>query len=135
MVCHICGGETAVINSRPQVRSNSVWRRRRCILCDTVVSTSETIDYTKSIVVRPRTTKQLEPFSRDRLFLSLHKSLGHRNSALTDAAGLCTTITTKSITRAHNGVLDADTIMQVTVVALSRFDSLAAQHYQAMHKI
>lgn len=135
MVCHNCGGETAVVNSRPQARSNAIWRRRRCTLCDTVVSTTETIDYTKSIVVRPRSDKYLQPFNRDRLMLSLHKSLGHRDTALTDAAGLCATIMTKSIPHAESGVLDARTIIQVTLVALNRFDKLAAQHYQAMHKL
>lgn len=135
MVCHVCGGGTAVINSRPQARGNSVWRRRQCVLCDTVVSTTEVIDYTKSILVRSPSNKQLQPFNRDRLMLSLYKSLGHRDSALTDAAGLCTTIMTKSVSRADAGILAAQTIIEVTLVALNRFDTLAARHYQAMHKL
>lgn len=135
MVCNTCGGETAVLNSRPLKRTNQVWRRRRCTLCDTVFTTTETTDYTKSLVVRPAKTKRLEPFERDRLLLSLHKSLGHRQTALTDAGGLCATIITKVVPLAKNNVVDTRQIIETTLVALNRFDKLAAQHYQAFHKI
>ena len=135
MVCYICGGSTQVINSRPQKRTNQVWRRRACILCDSVFSTEESIDYTKSLRVQSIGNRQLEPFSRDRLLLSLHKSLGHRPIALHDASGLCATIMTKVTQRAQNGVVSRENIIQVAMVALNRFDTLAAQHYQAFHKL
>lgn len=135
MVCYKCGGETAVINSRPQKRANQVWRRRHCTLCDAVFSTTEAIDYSKSLVVRPRVQKQLEPFDRDRLLVSLYKSLGHRPTALSDASGLCATIITKLTPAETNNVVAAQQIVQITLVALNRFDKLAAQHYQAYHPV
>lgn len=138
MVCILCSADTQVINSRPQKRSNQVWRRRQCVLCDTLFSTQEAADYSKSIFVggRPGDSNRptLEPFERDKLLLSIYKSLTHRPDALRDAGGLCATIITKLATAAHNGVLDRGIITQTTMVALTRFDKLAAQHYQAMHK-
>lgn len=135
MVCYICSGETVVLNSRPQKRTNQVWRRRHCTLCDTLFTTTETIDYAKSLLVRSGTNKRLVPFERDRLFLSLYKSLGHRASALTDAGGLCATIIAKVTPTATNNVVEAHRIAEITLVALNRFDKLASQHYAAFHKI
>ena len=133
MVCYTCGGETAVLNSRPQKRTNQVWRRRQCTLCDALFTTAETIDYTKSLLVRTNFNKQLLPFERDRLFMSLYKSLGHRATALTDAGGLCATIIAKVTPTATNNVIEARHIAETALVALNRFDKLAAQHYAAFH--
>ena len=135
MVCYKCSGVTAVLNSRLQKRTNSVWRRRGCELCDAVFTTIEAIDFTKSFVVRSRKTKRLTPFVRDRLLLSLYKSLGHRTDGLTDASGLCATILAKLGPSSENGELSDRRIIEVTLVALNRFDTLAAQHYQAFHKL
>jgi transcriptional repressor NrdR len=134
MVCVYCGGDTQVINSRPQKRINHVWRRRQCTLCDTLFSTSEAPDYSKSLLVGGSSTTKLEPFERDQLFLSLHKSLEHRPTALHDAGGLCATIVVKLRPTVQNGVITRTAIVQTAIVVLHRFDALAAQHYQALHK-
>lgn len=135
MVCYQCGADTQVINSRPQKRLNQVWRRRSCLLCDAAYTTTEGIDYGRSLLVRSATNKRLVAFERDRLFLSLHKSLGHRATALSDASNLAATITAKVAPLAAAGVVSARTITEVALVALNRFDKLAAQHYQAFHKL
>ena len=102
-------------------------------MCDAAYTTTESIDYTKNLLVRDRTKKSLVPLQRDQLFLSLYKSLGHRRTALTDAAGLCDTVITKIAPLAVDGVIDAQRITETTLVALNRFDKLAAQHYAAFH--
>jgi transcriptional regulator NrdR family protein len=135
MVCYICGGDTQVTNSRHQRRTNHVWRRRACVLCDAVFTTIESIDYTKSLSVRSANARDLEPLSRDILLLSLHKSLGHRPTALSDAGGLCATIIAKLTSQAVDGIIETSAIAQTALVALSRFDKLAAQHYQAFHAV
>lgn len=94
-------------------------------------SSVEAADYRKLFVVG----EKLDPFERDRLMLSLYKSLGHRPTALSDAGGLCATIITKLVPSAHKGVLQRQLIIQTALVALTRFDKLAAQHYQAFHKL
>ena len=133
MVCFICGGDTQVTNSRHQKRPNQVWRRRACVLCDTLFTTTEAIDYTKSLAVRSTKKRQLTPLNRDILLLSIYKSLGHRPTALTDASGLCATIIAKLASQAVDNIIETRAIAQTTLVALSRFDKLAAQHYQAFH--
>jgi transcriptional regulator NrdR family protein len=104
-------------------------------LCDTAFTTTEAIDYTKSLLVRRPSTKRLVPFERDRLLLSLYKSLGHRSTALSDAGGLCVTIIAKVTPLAKNNVIQTPQIIETALVALTRFDKLAAQHYQALHKL
>ena len=133
MVCIHCGSGTQVTNSRPQKRSNQVWRRRQCVKCRAVFTTAEAARYEAAWAVRGK-SGEINPFSRDKLFLSLHKSCGHRETALNDAAGLTDTIIKKLAGHVTDGVVRARDITQVTQVALNRFDKAASAHYAAFHK-
>jgi transcriptional regulator NrdR family protein len=75
-----------------------------------------------------------EPFSRDKLLLSLYKSCEHRKDALSDAASLTDTVIKKLLTQVQNGVINRTHIIQVVQVALNRFDKAASVHYTAFHK-
>lgn len=134
MVCIYCGGDTKVINSRHQKRANNVWRRRQCTVCNTVFSTIEAPDTSLSITVRKHQSV-LEPFERDKLFISVYESLKHRKSALADATGLTTTILTRIYQLAQDSVIERDIIVTVTVSVLERFDTVAATHYMAYHPV
>jgi transcriptional repressor NrdR len=133
MVCIHCGSETQVTNSRPQKRSNQVWRRRQCVKCQAVFTTSETAQYEAAWAVKGKTGSP-KPFSQDKLFLSLHKSCGHRKTALSDAKGLTETIINKLPVHIVDGTVSSHDIVQVAQVALNRFDKAASTHYQAFHK-
>ena len=78
--------------------------------------------------------KRLEPFSRDKLFLSLYKSCGHRQTALNDARGLTETAIGKLRAHITNGSLESSDITLVVQVALNRFDKAASVHYRAFHR-
>lgn len=132
MVCIQCGAETRVTNSRPQKRNNQIWRRRQCLSCGAVFTTEETAQYGAAWLVR-RKSGALQPFSRDKLLISLLKSLEHRKTALNDAAGLVETIIGKLYSQVSNGTLESRQIAQISLVALNRFDAAAATHYQAFH--
>ncbi|MEK7594106.1 MAG: hypothetical protein AAB436_00505 [Patescibacteria group bacterium] len=132
MVCIHCGSETHVINSRPQKRLNQVWRRRRCNTCQAVFTTEETTQYQAVWAVRGL-KNGVEPFSRDKLLLSVYKSCEHRKTALEDARGLTDTIINKLRDRVVDGVLTRPVITQVTQVSLNRFDGAASVHYAAFH--
>ena len=132
MVCNTCGAKLDVSNSRQLKRTNQVWRRRNCTMCDVVVTTLEGIDYRRSLVVTG--SKKPTPYERDRLFLSLYKSLQHRSTSLTDAGALADAITAKLAVQAKSGALQKSQIAQAVQVALTRFDKLAAAHYAALHK-
>lgn len=133
MVCIYCNGSTQVTNSRPQKRTNTVWRRRQCLQCKTVFSTIEAADTSLSITVRKN--KQLEPFLRDHLFISVYDSLRHRKSALADATSLTNTMLTTIYQLAEAAVIDRDVIVTVCATVLERFDTIAATHYRAFHPV
>ena len=140
MVCTFCRNATQVINSRFQKRRNSVWRRRKCLNCGRIVTTSESIDYEKSwTVVTPAAgnpkKQPKQPFLRDKLLISIHKSLGHRPEPLRDALGLAHTIIGKLDTSGavQDGELTTTAIATLTLDTLKRFDKVAATMYQAYH--
>lgn len=135
MVCIYCGEETAVNNSRPQKRSNSIWRRRQCKSCGSIFSTEEHVDYEKSIVVQyfDGSSVRLRPFLRDKLFASIYRSCQHRPTALEDTIGLTDTVIAKVWQLTESGKLEAATIATVTFKVLKRFDQPAAISYRAFH--
>lgn len=131
MVCIHCQSETQVSNSRLQKKLNRVWRRRACSQGH-VFTTLETADYASQWLVTG-TNKRLQPFNRDKLFMSLHRSLQHRKTALSDANALADTIIQKLATEITDGVIASTTVTSVVQVALNRFDGAASSHYQAFH--
>jgi transcriptional repressor NrdR len=135
MNCYYCGGETSVTNSRPQKRSNRVWRRRRCDSCNNVVSTLESVDFTASLSFKPK-SGHLEPFQRDTLFVSVLDSLKHRKTAVSDATALTDAALGKLMVCMDNaGAIDRDSLTFQVQVLLHRFDPAAGIHYAAFHPV
>ncbi len=77
----------------------------------------------------------LEPFSRDKLLLSVYDSLRHRKTALSDAEGVTNTILGTLYKQLTDAVVDRDRVVRIVYVTLSRFDKVAATHYQAFHPL
>lgn len=73
------------------------------------------------------------PFLRDKLFISVHKSVQHRPAALQDAIGLTDTITSALAQQAQNGALKSHDIAVTALRTIKRFDQPAAISYQAFH--
>lgn len=134
MNCLQCEGNTKVTNSRHRARSNQVWRRRQCQKCKSVFTTEETVHYQSAWVVRDK-LGAYAPFIPDKLMLSLNKSLQHRHTALSDAVNLSHTIITKLRSQFIDGMIDSKTIVQITQVALNRFDHGASVHYEVNHRV
>jgi len=132
MVCVYCNGKTSVINSRPQRKSGGVWRRRSCENCQAVFTTREEVDAEQSIMVV--NSGSLEPFLRDKLFISIHDSLKHRKTSLRDAKELTDTIWKQLVPHFHAGTVEKHSIITVAGATLQRFDPIAATHYLAYHK-
>jgi len=133
MVCIYCDSRTRVLNSRHQKRINRKWRRRECIICKAVFTSLESIDFGGSIAVS--STKHLQPFHRDKLFISIYNSLKHRKTALRDATELTDTIISKLYSYMKNAILDKESIIFVSLQTLKRFDKVAAIHYEAFHPL
>ena len=129
--CIYCSSDTKVTNSRLQKRLNHVWRRRKCLSCGAIFSTTESFNTSQALSVQKK--HRLEPFSRDTLLMSVYDSLRHRKTALEDAAALTTTIVSLLTSMATDAVLERDVIVTVTITVLERFDRAAATSYQAFH--
>jgi len=136
MVCIYCGSETEVTNSRAKARTPSVWRRRSCKECVAQFTTTELPDYEKSLLVAGLNNKKFYPFSRDKLFLSLYKSLGHRQDALNSSSALTSTVIGVLLNKKYvvNGAISTQSVAKVAHEALKRFDPLAATSYKAYHQ-
>jgi len=132
MVCVHCGDQTHVTNSRLQRRHNRIWRRRQCLACGAIFTTEETPAYGAVWLVD--TQSGLRPFSRDKLFMSLYESCRHRKTALEDAAGLADGVIAKAATELGSGIISSKRLAAIALVALNRFDKVAATYYQAYYQ-
>jgi transcriptional regulator NrdR family protein len=110
-----------------------VWRRRKCVACGAIFSTTEGANTSQALSVHKN--NGLEPFSRDTLFISVYDSLRHRKTVLDDATALTSTIISTLTPLAADAVIDRDIIVTITTTVLQRFDKPAATHYQAFHPV
>lgn len=131
MVCVYCSSDTQVTNSRHQKRKNTVWRRRKCASCGAIFTTTEVAESAQALSVV--SDRGLEPFLRDKLFVSVYGSVRHRKSALADATGLTDTIVASIYSLANDAAIEQGVISEVTYTVLERFDAVAAMHYGAFH--
>lgn len=132
MVCLQCGSNTQVFNSRLQKKRNQVWRRRKCATCGTAFTTIEVPEYSGSVAVRDKEGR-LAPFSRDKLLFSLHASLQHRVTAISDATALTDTVISRLLAQAQRSIVEDTSIINTAYIVLARFDKAASVHYQAFH--
>src|SRR6476661_7422742 len=121
MECIYCGSPTMVINSRPQIRTNNIWRRRKCTACAGIFTTLEGTDLGSAVSFAGRNGR-LEPFSRDKLFVSIYESCRHMPDATAAATSLTQTVAAKALRQQKDGVLHARDLMTVALTALKRFD-------------
>lgn len=132
MVCIYCGSATQVTNSRLQKRVNSVWRRRTCQLCKTTFTTIEQPDLASTLVIK-RSQRHIEPFERDKLFISIYESCKHRPQALRDATALMVTAVGQILKANTDSVVGRDELVAIVYGILERFDVTAATVYNAYH--
>lgn len=134
MVCVYCANQTRVANSRTQKRTRQTWRRRHCLTCGAIFTTLEAVDLSASIrVVSARQT--YAPFLRDKLFLSITKSLGHRIDAAETASALTATCISKLLPQCSDATVSHHSIKTIVYETLSNFDKVAAISYAAYHQM
>jgi transcriptional regulator NrdR family protein len=132
MVCIYCGSPTQVSNSRLQKRSNQIWRRRSCAACDNTFTTHERADLSTALAVR-YSARDIRPFSRDTLYISLYESCKHRPQAILDADGLLQTVLSLLRPQITNGTVTRADIIKTASAVLKRFDATGAAVYIAFH--
>jgi len=89
----------------------------------------------QSVLVRRGSDKKLQPFSRDRLFLSIFEVCKHRGRAIVESGALTETIMAIVLKNLHDGVVERDLVAHTANTVLNRFDSVAAGLYAAYHPI
>lgn len=135
MVCIYCQQPTDVVNSRRQKRLNKVWRRRHCGACGATFSTIEDAQRDGSYMIRSAGSgRQLQPFLRDKLLISVFESCKHRKTAVSDAGGLTDTVLARlPEVMAEGGVIESLHLSALVLDVLEKFDTVASTHYQAFH--
>ncbi len=133
MECIYCHDSTSVVNSRHQKKVNHVWRRRVCQSCGALFSSLEAADLERSLSVR-YSTGHLEPFMRDKLFISIFKACGHRKDAIEAATALTETVMSKLLHKNRQALIDVSDIATTACQVLKRFDTAAFVQYKAYHQ-
>jgi transcriptional regulator NrdR family protein len=134
MECLHCGHKLQVSNSRSQHKSNSVWRRRFCSNCKATFTSVEDIDLGKAVVFE-RSKTDVEPFSRDKLLISIYEACKHRKDAVAAAAALTATIIHKLLPTLNEPRVTRGDICTLAHQVLRRYDKAAASAYIAYHPI
>lgn len=129
MVCLFCKSETDVVNSRPQRRTNSIWRRRQCHACGQLFTTTELFD--TSSAIRIATNNSSESFSRDRLFLSIFQACEHLPDAIEVATALTATIIGRLLAAIDSPTVPVHTLTELAAKTLKRYDSAAFIRYMS----
>lgn len=134
MKCLYCAGATSVTNSRLQRRSNSTWRRRLCQHCGQIFTTHEVADFGGALSFQTR-DGSLQPFVREKLFMSLYESLRHKPNALDDAANLTHTVIAKLLPQISQAQLSRTQVVATTAQVLANYDQPAHVSYLAFHPL
>jgi transcriptional regulator NrdR family protein len=74
----------------------------------------------------------LEPFSRDKLFISIKDSLQHRKTALSDASAITDTVLGQILMQ-NKAQIELSEVIGLTTDAVGRFDKTAGEVYRAKH--
>lgn len=130
MVCPYCKKDSQVVNSRHQKRTNSVWRRRKCVNCGAIWTSLERIEL--PTVWRVRKGNHLTEFRQETLLISLYEALKHRKSADVDAKYVCDTVIAK-LARHNSPELTTELIKKTSHDILRRYDKVAASLYNVTH--
>jgi transcriptional regulator NrdR family protein len=109
-----------------------VWRRRVCVACGAVFTSTESVDYPKSLILE-MPDASLRPFTKEKLFLSMYKSCEHRKSAVDDAAALTDTVISKIVRTGTKSVVPASQLANLVYETLKNFDSASAVQFAAYH--
>ncbi len=133
MVCPYCGNSTSVINSRHQRRLNQVWRRRQCVACQNVFTTIEAAEL--SVIFMIETNKQLQPFQREKLLVSIYECCRHRQDAINAAPALTATVISKLPKKLDQATILREDLINTTLNVLKNFDHAAYVQYQAYHPL
>jgi transcriptional repressor NrdR len=130
MVCPYCSHDSQVTNSRHQKRANSVWRRRKCLGCSAIWTTSEAPQ--APTIYRVSKDQHMVVFRPETLLISLYESLRHKKTADIDAKYVFDTVMNK-LQAKHLAVIPTQLIAKTAHDVLRRYNKPASAVYKAQH--
>jgi transcriptional repressor NrdR len=134
MFCVNCfNPTTAVANSRPNKKQPLVWRRRRCLKCDTIFTTYERPSLADNKPIQLPDGKT-EAFNFGKLILSISKAFTH-SPREAEYSSLWLAQTVEDTLSSQREVVTPEDIEATTHDVLRRFDELAAIQYAAQHHL
>jgi transcriptional repressor NrdR len=123
MVCIYCHNQTNVVNSRPQKKTNSIWRRRSCSVCGAVSTSIEQYDLLTALMVKKQ-SGALEGFQRDKIIISIAKATDHRQNSPQTASFLTNNVLQKLLKKPLNDKI-------ITTIDISNMVNFVLKHYDA----
>lgn len=135
MVCPFCmNPKTEIYNSRQTKKLNQVWRRRRCLTCDKVFTTTEAIDLSSIFKVRSGINKA-ETYKQGVLLASLLKACDHRSDQAA-ASFYLLSICEEALQRAaQDQTISTETLGKTVARIVERFDTVAWAKYCSYHNV
>lgn len=137
MICIFCGySRTAVTNSRPQDKQLRIWRRRKCLECQNVFTTNETVD-DSDILVKNKDDQTIA-FNAGKLAASIYASFAHDIDQGSSASQWLAASVKYSLIASFSikqKQIKTSDIAEATHKALTRFDNVAAVQYAARHQL
>lgn len=130
MVCIYCGNKTKVTNSRAQKTNLATWRRRECLKCHSVVTSIENISLEDAIRVEKR-NQSLEPFWRDKIYLSICKAIDHLDNSAVTAMFLTNTVLRHlfKASKDINPIIKSDYVSITVSKVLKNYNAAASIKY------
>lgn len=137
MICIHCGHpKTSITNSRPQNNKIRTWRRRKCLKCNLIFTTNETVDDTDIKITT--SDKAKVSFDIGKLTTSLFSSFAHNQVQGSTAsywiANSVKYILLSSFTTKQKEIQTRD-IAEAAYETLKRYDEIAAIQYAARHNL
>ena len=124
---------TSVVNSRASKKQPSVWRRRKCPNCDTIITTYERPSLAENKSVSLPNGKD-EKFNLGKLTLSIAKAFAHApKEAQYHSLQLAQTV--EDTLSSQREQITPEDIAATTHQILKRYDEMAAMQYAIQHTL
>lgn len=133
MRCPSCGNQdTKVIDSRIAADGLSIRRRRECESCEFRFSTYEEVEILDLMVSKRDST--VEPYSREKMEVGLHKALEKRPISGEDFRQLVSEIEQDIQKKMENGRIESKEIGNIVVRKLKKFDQVAYIRFASVYR-
>jgi transcriptional regulator NrdR family protein len=129
MECIYCGHKTKVTNSRPLKKDHQTWRRRECLSCHATVTSIEGLDLQGSLRAEKH-NGSIEPFERDKLYISIYKAIDHLPNPAITASSLTATVLRHLLqVKPLDPVIPTKEIAKHTASVLRRYNAASSVRY------